>query len=93
MFTFVACIIYPVPEGEIETVIFPPTRPDIPEIPRPGEIFPVLVEGDCHNPVGCVEGLLDPVTVVDVDVYVENPLVVLQQFQDREHNIIYVAET
>jgi hypothetical protein len=36
---------------------------------------------ETDTPVSCVEGLLHPVSVVDVDVYVEHALVVLEQLQ------------
>ena len=91
--TFVTHVINSVPKREIKAVIFPPTSSDIPEISGSGEIFPVLVEGHRHHPVGGVEGLLYPVPVVDIDIYVENPLVVLQQLQDSQHDIVDVAET
>eukprot|EP00966_Prymnesium_polylepis_P234947 5434224-Prymnesium_polylepis.1 len=44
-----------------------------------------LVEGDSHDAVGGVESLLDAVAVVDVDVQVQHPRVVLEQLQDAEH--------
>ena len=40
------------------------------------EVVPVFVEGHCHDPVGEVEGLLNPVPVVDVNVNVEHAGVV-----------------
>lgn len=46
-----------------------------------------------HDPVRQVERLLHPVSMVDINVYVEHPRMVLQQFQDCYHNVIYVAET
>ena len=52
------------------------------EISGAGEVLSVLVEGDGHHAVGGVEGLLHAVAVVDVDVDVQHPLVVLEQFQD-----------
>ena len=91
--TFVARVIYPVPEREVKAVVLPASGPDIPEVPRPGEVLPVLVEGHRHDPVRGVEGLLYSVPVVDVYVYVEYPLVVLQQLKDGQHYVVNVAET
>lgn len=34
------------------------------------------MEGDCHDPVGGVERLLHAVTMVNINVNVQNPLVV-----------------
>ena len=40
------------------------------------EVVSILVEGHCHDPVSEVEGFLNPVTVVDVNINVEHPRVV-----------------
>ena len=56
--------------------MFADACPDIPDVPGPWEVLPVLVEGDRHDPVGSVERLLDTVSVVDVDIHVEYSLVV-----------------
>ena len=42
------------------------------EIAGAGEVLAVLVEGDGHHSVRRVEGLLHPITVVDVDVHVQD---------------------
>lgn len=47
-----------------------------PEVSSSWEVLAVLVEGDGHDPVGGVESLLHAVTVVNVDVDVQHPLVV-----------------
>ena len=47
-----------------------------PEISGAREVLPVLVQGQGHDTVGRVEGLLHPVTVMDVYVNVQHPLVV-----------------
>lgn len=56
------------------------------------EVLPVLMEGHGHHPIRGVEGLLDAVAVVHVDVHVQHALVVLQQLQDPEHDVVHVAE-
>jgi hypothetical protein len=45
-----------------------------------------------HDPVGEVEGLLDAVPVVDVDVDVQHARVHLEQLQDGQHDVVHVAE-
>lgn len=47
-----------------------------PQVSCSGEVFPVLVKGNSHDSVCGVEGFLHPVTVVDVNVDVQHPLVV-----------------
>lgn len=34
------------------------------------------MEGHCHDPVSEVEGFLDPITMMDVNINVEHPRVV-----------------
>ena len=43
------------------------------------EVVPVLVEGDGHDPVREVERLLDPVAMMDIDVYVDCRRAFVQQ--------------
>lgn len=45
-----------------------------------------------HTPVCQVEGLLNSVPMVDVNVHVQHPRMVLEQLQDGQHQIIDVAE-
>ena len=47
-----------------------------PQVSSAREVLAVLVEGHGHDAVGGVEGLLDPIAVVNVNVNVENTLVV-----------------
>lgn len=61
--------------------------PNVLEVPRPGEELAVLVERAGHHPVGRVEGLLDAVAVVDVDVDVQDAGVVPQQLEDAEDDV------
>lgn len=51
-----------------------------------------LVERHRHDSVGRVERLLDSVSVVDVDVDVEDASVELEQLQDAKHDVVHVAE-
>jgi hypothetical protein len=46
-----------------------------------------------HDPVSKVEGFLNPVTMVDVNVDIQHPSVRLQQLQDGQHNIVDVAKS
>lgn len=47
-----------------------------PEISSTREVLPVLVERHGHDSVGGVECFLDSITVVNVNVNVQHPLVV-----------------
>mmetsp|Transcript_7849 Transcript_7849/g.19970 ORF Transcript_7849/g.19970 Transcript_7849/m.19970 type:complete len:228 (+) Transcript_7849:888-1571(+) len=50
------------------------------------------MEGHRHDAVREIEGLLDAVAVVDVDVEVQHARVVLEQLQDGQHQVVEVAE-
>ena len=50
------------------------------------------VEGEGEDAVGEVEGLLDAVAVVDVDVDVKHARMHLEQLKDRQHDVVRVAE-
>ena len=90
--SLVAGVVDAVTEGEVEAVVFAAPGSDIPEVSCAGEILPVLVEADRHHSVRGVERLLHSISVVDVDINVENPLVVFQQLQDGQDNVVDVAE-
>ena len=89
----VAHVVNSVTEWEVEAVVLPTACSDVPEVSSPGEVLSVLVEADSHDSVSGVEGLLHPVTVVDVNIYVEDSLVVLEELQDGEYNVIDVTES
>ena len=57
------------------------------------EIVSILVKTDSHNAVGCVEGLLNTISVVYIDIDVQNPRVVLQQFENCKYEIINIAKS
>ena len=50
------------------------------------------MEGDGHNPVCRVKGFLDAVAMMDVDVNVQYPLVILEQLQDGQYYVIDITE-
>ena len=50
------------------------------------------MEGDGQHSVGVVEGLLDPIPVVDIDVQVQHPGMHFQELEDADDDIVDVAE-
>ena len=50
------------------------------------------MEADRHHSVRGVEGLLNTISVVNVDIDVEFPLVVLQELQDGQDDVIDITE-
>ena len=88
----VGVVVDAVADGEVDGVVLAAAGADVLEVAGAGEVLAVLVEGDGHDAVGGVEGLLDAVSVVDVDVDVEDALVVLEELEDGEHDVVDVAE-
>ena len=66
---------------------------DIVDVPSAGVVVFELVEGACHDSIGEVEGLLYSVTMMDVDINVQDALKSFQQLQDGQNTIINVAKT
>ena len=69
-------------------------RPSIIQCARTREEFcsVIFMKGKCHNTICRIEGLLDAVTVMDVDIDVEDTRVVQQQLENCENDIVDVAE-
>lgn len=89
----VTLVINAIPQGYIETVVAATLCSNFIHVTCAGEeVVSIFVEGHCHDPVSEVEGFLDPVTMVDVNINVEHPRVVLEQLQDANHNVIDIAE-
>ncbi len=62
--------------------------------PRSWEkVLTVLMERHWHDSVGQIKCLLNPVSVMDVDIDVNNSWINKQKFQNGQHNIVYVAKT
>ena len=59
---------------------------------RPGEVFAKLVEGARHDTVCGVEGFLNSIPVVAVDVDVQHARDVPKELQDGQHDVVHVAE-
>lgn len=56
------------------------------------EVVTVLVQRQGEYPIGIVEGFLDPITMVDINVNLQYSGMVPQQFQDSQNDIVDVAE-
>ena len=50
------------------------------------------MEGQSKDPVGFKESLLNSITMVDVDVNVQNPRMIFQQLENSDHDVVHVAE-
>ena len=62
-------------------------------VPGPWKILSKLVETTGKNAICRVESLLDTIPVVAVDINVENARICTKEFQDRQNDVIDIAET
>ena len=60
---------------------------------RAGEIFTEFVEGARHDAISGVEGFLDAVAMMAVDVNVEYARDCAEHFKDCEDDVVYIAES
>ena len=82
-YILIVFIIYSLSQGNIDRVKLARARADLKEVSSSGEeVLSILVEAEGHDPVCEVEGFLDPVSMVDVNIYVENTGEGLQKFID-----------
>ena len=91
----VVFVVDSIAEWDVEGVVFSGPAANVVPAAGSGEevVFVVFVEGESHNPVGGEEGLLNAVAVVHVDVNVQHTWVVPEQLQNREHNVVDIAES
>lgn len=73
---FVGPVVNAIAEGEIDGVVFALADTDIAELTGTREIFAVFVKRHGHDSVCGVESFFNAVTVVDVDVDVQDALLV-----------------
>ena len=85
-------VVHAVVEGEVDGVVLSVGVANVEDVAGTREVFAELVEADGHDAVGGVEGLLDAVAVVDVDVDVEDALVLLEELEDGQDAVVDVAK-
>jgi hypothetical protein len=51
------------------------------------------VEADCHNPIGGIKGLLDPISMMTINIDVEYAGVRSKKFENGENDVVDVAES
>jgi len=83
----VGLIIDAVAKGEIDRIVLAGADTNVTELASTREVLAILMEGDSHDSVGCVESLLDTVTVVNVDVNVEDSLFEAKKLNDTENDV------
>lgn len=89
----VASVVDACSQGNIDRVILAVAGANFVNVTGSGEkSVAVFVYRKGHDAIAGVKGFLDTVSVVDVNVNVQNPREIAKQFQDRQDNVIYVAK-
>ena len=77
-------------EGHVDRVVFAVLGPDLVAVAGAREeVLGVLVETDRHHPIRAVECLLDPVTMVHVNIQVHHSRVILQQLDNCFFRVLH----
>jgi hypothetical protein len=83
----VCCIVNAISEWEIDSIVLARANADVAKLTSTREVFAVLVERHGHNSIGGIERFLNTITVVDVNVDVQNPLLEPEELNDAEDDI------
>lgn len=51
------------------------------------------MEWHSHDPVSSVESLFHPISMMNINIYVQDPLMVFQKLKDTQDNVIHITET
>merc|ERR1719469_621129 len=65
---------------------------DIAQISGAREVFSIFVERYRHHPICCVKSFFNSISVMNIDIYVQDALVVLEKFENSKHNVVDVTE-
>mmetsp|Transcript_26 Transcript_26/g.79 ORF Transcript_26/g.79 Transcript_26/m.79 type:complete len:230 (+) Transcript_26:441-1130(+) len=79
-------------EWEVDRVALAFSRSNVANVTSFWEKVSVLVEAAGHYSIGCPKRVLNTVTVMNVDVNVENTRMELQELENGEDDVVYVAE-
>ena len=76
-----------VAERKVDGIVLACADTNVAQLTSTWEVLAVFVEGDGHDTVGCVEGLLNAISVVDINVDVQNALLESEELNDGKNNI------
>ena len=83
----VRSVVDAVTEGKVDRVMFALTNANVAEFTGSREELAIFVKGNGHDTVGSVESFLDAITMVNIDINVENALIIAKEFQDSKYDI------
>lgn len=84
---FVGLVSDTVSQRVVDRVVFAASDTNVAKLTSTREVLSVLVERDRHDTIGCVESLLDTVSMVNVNIDVEDSFHESQKFEDTEYDI------
>lgn len=67
---------YSVAKREVHSIVLTDSYADIPEFAGTGEVFSILVKRNRHDTISGVEGLLNAIAVMNINIDVQNTLLV-----------------
>lgn len=62
------------------------------DVASSGKEFTAFMKRHCHNSVGRIKGLLNPIAMVHIDIDVKNSFVVFQKLEDGQNNVVDIAK-
>jgi len=83
----VGCIINAVSKRKIDSIVLAGANTDVAKLTSTWKVLAVLMEGNRHDSVCGIERFLNAITVVDVDVDVQNPLLEPEELNNAEDDI------
>lgn len=85
-------VVKPLVQRKVDCVVGAQIFADIIDVASAREIILELMEGAGHDPIGEIEGLLNTISVVDIDVNVQHSLVSLEQLQNGKYAVVDIAK-
>lgn len=81
-------------ERHVEGIVFSDSLAHGVDVASPWEkLLAVLVERYCHDSIGNIECLFDPISMMHIHIQIKNSLMVFQELKNSQDNVIRVAET
>lgn len=86
-YALVALVGDAVPQGKIDRVILALAKASVAQLACTRKELAVFVKTTCHDTIRRVEGFLDTVAMMDVDVDVEHPGMIPKQLEDTKNDV------
>mmetsp|Transcript_50181 Transcript_50181/g.104707 ORF Transcript_50181/g.104707 Transcript_50181/m.104707 type:complete len:221 (+) Transcript_50181:1699-2361(+) len=88
----VALVVNAVSQWVVDCIILTSLCANVQHVAGAREVVAILMKRDRHHPICRVEGFLDAITMVNINIDVKNTIMHFQQFQDSENNVIHEAK-